>query len=1148
MSLPTWIQVTPDKGSGNGTIIVTATPHTGRVKRGGGSGDVITIASGAIRRTIIASQEPKGEFVTAIATCTATANGQMVKIEGKSNASKLTFSWKDGSAWNIVIPEFAVNEQIATNGESIEGDPGAIAEYEYSLSIAIPNNTSESELSGIISVLTEGGQTAETSISQAAGVKVYEVPVITDFAYTKALADGTAAVVRNFAYYQDWTWNGVPGSGGKLTTGGTVVYSGAGVNETNGEVAVSNLGGTEKEETKITAATVSVSMNGKEATKSVDVYQEANIATHISQSASIGTGITAAGGSATITGACVGKWTSGADYTSGIVSVAIKTNGNDRFSVSDTTLSHSTMGSSVTTDTCTIVATFEDGHTAEATVSVENFNDLSSHTATASIGTGITAAGGSATVSGVCSGTYASGEAFSTSTISKVEITSNGNSRFSVDGTTISHSSMGTNATTDTCSIKVTFDDGHTATASVSATNAVTGTGNYNGFTQNCYQSYTEYQVVSFASVGDIPAYGGTSYAQGTGQSRTNYKGSSYTKYEIHNEYTSGSHAHNGSYTSASGWTDGNTPSATEWGGNTTVTGSNVTGASLGKTTTTAKTNRGNSTTTWNGVACSAAIYQAINSKSSTAGTALNARTQACYQAYTEYQIINFASLGDVPASGGTSKGQGTGQSRTNYSTSSYTKYDYYYTWTAYAGDSSAKEYSYSNTASGWTDGSAPSASAWGGNTTVTGSDVSGSNLTTTAKARTHLGNSSVTWNGKTASVAIYQAANTRNSSATHYSTSSAQSTYRFRISGATSVPEIAASGGTVHATFQAQIDYGTYYIYYYAYYYTSGSADGHYSSNGSVSWNNSWGNYTTVAGSDVSGSHLGTSSTSRTWKGTSSYSGTYGSGSADIYQAANTITSTSWNNPSISTFSYSSSSFAAAGGTSSSPTVSASQSGTHTWTSGSTSTASNSSFSKSYSMSATGFSVNSSTGVVTAGNNTGAARSGTVTVTVTGSGSKTATKTFTFSQAVGITFVDLGLPSGTKWMDKNIGAANATSLGTWYTKANISPDIVSSSTGGSAKLPSSNQWSEICGWLAVHPAYQYVSTQTWDGYNFVVTGKNGAKLTICAQPQTPYSSDCYYLSNDVSNVAHFNYYQESYDDANISYANPSLQARGVKA
>ena len=82
-----------------------------------------------------------------------------------------------------------------------------------------------------------------------------------------------------------------------------------------------------------------------------------------------------------------------------------------------------------------------------------------SHNPTASIGSGITAGGGSATVTGQCTRTWASGKT-DTSGISKVEITTNGNGRFSVSGTKISHSSMGTNVTTDTVVVKVTFADG----------------------------------------------------------------------------------------------------------------------------------------------------------------------------------------------------------------------------------------------------------------------------------------------------------------------------------------------------------------------------------------------------------------------------------------------------------------------------------------------------------------------------------------------------------------------------------------------------------------------------------------------------------------------------------------------------------------
>ena len=108
-----------------------------------------------------------------------------------------------------------------------------------------------------------------------------------------------------------------------------------------------------------------------------------------------------------------------------------------------------------------------------------------------------------------------------------------------------------------------------------------------------------------------------------------------------------------------------------------------------------------------------------------------------------------------------------------------------------------------------------------------------------------------------------------------------------------------------------------------------------------------------------------------------------------------------SWNAPSITKYSYSPNTIGAGGGTST-PTVTATQSGTRTWSSGATEPLSNSSFTYSYSISGTGFSINSSTGVVTAVDREdieGVARSATATVTVTGSGNKTKTETASISQ-----------------------------------------------------------------------------------------------------------------------------------------------------
>ena len=118
------------------------------------------------------------------------------------------------------------------------------------------------------------------------------------------------------------------------------------------------------------------------------------------------------------------------------------------------------------------------------------------------------------------------------------------------------------------------------------------------------------------------------------------------------------------------------------------------------------------------------------------------------------------------------------------------------------------------------------------------------------------------------------------------------------------------------------------------------------------------------------------------------------------IYREANKPGPASWDSPDITEYSYSPDPISAGGGTSS-PTVKVRQSGTRTWSSGSSEPLTGS-LSYSYSISGTGFSINSSTGVVTASDRTnidGSERFATVTVTVTGGGDKTATKTTSVGQ-----------------------------------------------------------------------------------------------------------------------------------------------------
>lgn len=127
-----------------------------------------------------------------------------------------------------------------------------------------------------------------------------------------------------------------------------------------------------------------------------------------------------------------------------------------------------------------------DIYQAENKVTNSNYNPriTAYGTPTVSIGSGLTAAGGSAKVSASVTNTetynalYSSGATGPNQTRSvggslSISMTVNGNSRFSLSGNTITHSSMGTNETTDTVTIKAVNDgdSSKSATASKSIVN-----------------------------------------------------------------------------------------------------------------------------------------------------------------------------------------------------------------------------------------------------------------------------------------------------------------------------------------------------------------------------------------------------------------------------------------------------------------------------------------------------------------------------------------------------------------------------------------------------------------------------------------------------------------------------------------------------
>lgn len=178
------------------------------------------------------------------------------------------------------------------------------------------------------------------------------------------------------------------------TRAGTVTYS------KTSEITVSSLGTTVKARTKVGQVTVTYTGEGSViANKTVDIYQAENkvtnsnynprITAYGTPTVSIGSGLTAAGGSATVSASVTNTETYNALYSSGAtgpnqtrsvsgsVSFSIITNGNGRFSLSGNTITHNSMGTNETIDTVTIKAVNNGDKSKSATASKSITNSKS---------------------------------------------------------------------------------------------------------------------------------------------------------------------------------------------------------------------------------------------------------------------------------------------------------------------------------------------------------------------------------------------------------------------------------------------------------------------------------------------------------------------------------------------------------------------------------------------------------------------------------------------------------------------------------------------------------------------------------------------------------------------------------------------------
>lgn len=272
------------------------------------------------------------------------------------------------------------------------------------------------------------GKTAikDITYNQAAGYYTYANPVVT-LTCNDVPASGGSVKTGNVTYSQTYGWNGT------ITGAGVITEGEAYISWTGGVDNIPSLGTTVKSRTKVGVLGVTVNINGKSGNANADIYQAENkvtnsnynprITAYGTPTISIGSGLTAAGGSATVSASVTNTETYNTLYSSGAtgpnqtrsvggsLSISMTANGNSRFSLSGNTITHSSMGTNVTTDTAKFRCYNESDRTkyVDDSISVSNriesYNYGSWNISISANPTSLPATGGTSTITASCTRT-----------------------------------------------------------------------------------------------------------------------------------------------------------------------------------------------------------------------------------------------------------------------------------------------------------------------------------------------------------------------------------------------------------------------------------------------------------------------------------------------------------------------------------------------------------------------------------------------------------------------------------------------------------------------------------------------------------------------------------------------------------------------
>lgn len=165
MAKASWCSSAPGQGSGNGTVSIGGSIHTGRGQR---TTTVTFKATGVADEAVVVTQEAKAEFVS-IDNISVSKSGGTITVTGKSNSAKLTFGLGSGAIVSALPSTYSAGGASTANSAAISGDPGATAEYSFSVQLTAAGNGTTASRSQTVNVTANGGQSAQATITQAAG-------------------------------------------------------------------------------------------------------------------------------------------------------------------------------------------------------------------------------------------------------------------------------------------------------------------------------------------------------------------------------------------------------------------------------------------------------------------------------------------------------------------------------------------------------------------------------------------------------------------------------------------------------------------------------------------------------------------------------------------------------------------------------------------------------------------------------------------------------------------------------------------------------------------------------------------------------------------------------------------------------------------